>query len=157
MPVLIPLLLALEAGPGPTCRTADARLEQLVAAKTVELRGQEYCQYRLYHTQDDVDGDGVSDFVVVFAVEGTGGGGNNSVQFLVLFPSAREWEPIVAEVGKRGERFVEGIEVDEQGIRLRTSEYLKQDAQCCPSGKGELRFTFVRGRLLGAIVGRPRK
>jgi hypothetical protein len=154
MPVLIPLLLALAGPAGPTCRTADARLEQLVAAKTEGLRGQEYCQYRLYHTLDDVDGDGAPDFVVVFAVEGSGGGGGHAVQFLVLFPSARQWEPITAEVGKRGERFVEGIEVDGQGILLRTSEYEKDDAACCPSGRGALRYTFVRGRLLASAVTR---
>ena len=157
MPVLIPLLLALEAAAGPTCRTADARLEQLVAAKAADLKGREYCQQRLYHTLDDVDGDGAADFVVVFAVEGTGGGGDDSVQFLVLFPSARQWEPITVEVGKRGQRFVEGIEVDELGILLRTSEYEKDDAMCCPSGRGALRYTFLRGRLLASAVGAVRK
>jgi len=156
MPALMSLLLLLQAAPVPTCRTADARLEQIIAAKAAELQGAEHCQFRLYHTLHDVDGDGADDFVVVFAVEGAGGS-NAVAQFLVVFPSARNWEPLTLQVGRKGERFVEGVDVDERTIVLRTSEYEKNDPACCPSGKGELRYAFVRGRLLAAESPRPKK
>ena len=56
-------ILAIQAGE-PTCHTADSRIEGLISAKAAELQGQEYCQFRLYHTIDDVDGDGRDDFLV---------------------------------------------------------------------------------------------
>ena len=118
MSALMSLLLLLQAAPVPTCRTADLRLEQLIAAKAAELQGAEHCQSRLYHTLHDVDGDGADDFVLVFTVE--------------------------------------GVDVEEGVIVLRTSEYEKNDPECCPSGKGELRYTFLRGKLLAAEGPRPR-
>lgn len=154
MSALLSLVLLLPAASVPTCRTADVRLEQLITAKASELQGSEHCQFRLYHTLHDVDGDGADDFLVVFTVEGTGGG-NTVSQFLVLFPSARNWEPLTVQVGRKGERFVEGVDVEEGAIVLRTSEYEKSDPECCPSGRGELRYTFLRGRLLAAEVPRP--
>jgi hypothetical protein len=53
----------------PTCTTSDLRLESLIAAKAAELSGTEHCQFRLYDTLSDLDGDQLSDLVVVFTVE----------------------------------------------------------------------------------------
>jgi len=39
---------------------------------------------------------------------------------------------------------------------LRTMEYEKGDPTCCPSGRGDLRFTLLRGRLLESGATRPR-
>ena len=132
----------------PSCRTADARVEDLISSTARRLKGHEYCQFRLYRTIDDVDGDRQADFLVVFAVEGLGGGGNNSKQFLGVFPSSGGWRPIIKEVGQRGLRVITEITIKENHeILLATLEYLKSDALCCPTGKGELRVR-VQGREL---------
>ena len=71
-------LAILAAQPGnASCHTADSRVESLISGKAAELQGQEYCQFRLYHTIDDVDADGRDDFLVIFAVE--------------VFRGRREW------------------------------------------------------------------
>jgi hypothetical protein len=131
----------------PSCITADARVEQVISATRLEAQGQEYCQFRLYHTISDIDGDGQDDFLVVFSVEGVGGGGNHTIQFLAAFTSANEWAPTLVRVGARGERLVDAIDVDQGVIILRTLEYLKKDARCCPSGRGALRYRFQKGQL----------
>src|SRR5438445_8753829 len=50
----------------PSCRTADARVEDLISSTARRLNGHEYCQSRLYRTIDDVDGDRQADVLVVF-------------------------------------------------------------------------------------------
>src|SRR5215469_12865864 len=84
----------------PTCRTADVRVEGLISSKAKALGADEYCQFRLYHTLDDVDGDRQPDFIVVFALEGRGGG-NAVSQFLAVFSSRAEWKPASVQVGGR--------------------------------------------------------
>jgi hypothetical protein len=92
---------------------------------------------------------------VVFALEGLGGGGNNHVQYLAVFPSASSWTPAVAKVGQRGIRNVTDVSIDQGIIVLATAEQQRGDALCCPSGKGELRYRVQAGQLLNAAAGRP--
>jgi len=133
--------------PAPTCRTTDRRVESVIAAKAKEMKGVEYCQARLYHTVDDVDGDDREDFILVFTIEAAGG--NNSTQYLAVFPSSHDWKPVVLTVGGRGERFIDEIDIEEDGVVvLLTSEYEEGDPMCCPSGEGELRYKYVEGRLI---------
>jgi hypothetical protein len=148
-----PILLML-ATPGPTCKTADRRVEALIEAKVKEAGGSEYCQARLYHTIDDLDGDGREDFVVVFSVEAAAGG-NNSIQYLAVFPSVTQWAPVVVKVGQRGDRYIDNIEVDPGRLLvLLTSEYEPGDPMCCPSRDGELTYRLDKGQIT-AVRGAP--
>jgi hypothetical protein len=61
----------------PTCNVRNDLVESVIAAKAKELKGQEYCQFRHYQTLFDIDKDGNDDFIVLFTVEGVGGGSNN--------------------------------------------------------------------------------
>jgi hypothetical protein len=132
----------------PSCKTADERLESLIAAKAAKLGGQEYCQYRIYAI-DDVDGDQKDDFLVLFAVEGEGGGGNTVVQYLAVFASSNEWQPVAVEAGRRGAHLVTKMSVAPSGvIELATSEYKPKDPMCCPTGKGTLRFRLKGHELV---------
>jgi len=152
--VIIPtavLLLAMQAS-APTCRTADPRVERLIEAKAQELQGAEYCQFRLYHTLDDIDGDQKDDFLVVFSIEGISGSSNGTEQFLAAFTSRTEWRPVVVKVGARGVRFVDSIDVRDHTIVLKTLEYKSGDANCCPSGHGKLAFRFKSGALAPTAV-----
>ena len=68
--MLVPALVALSVASGaPTCKTADPRIETLIASYARKTKSDEYCQARLYHTIDDLDGDGKDDFVLVFTLE----------------------------------------------------------------------------------------
>jgi hypothetical protein len=144
--MIVPALFALAVAGGPTCKTADLRIESLVAAYARKTNSIEYCQARLYHTVDDLDGDGHEDFVLIFSLEMRDG--NDSAQYLAVFPSSRGWKPLVLKVGARGERFVDQIDVEEgRTLVLSTSEYTEDDAMCCPSGDGELRYRIEKGQL----------
>src|SRR4029453_1295567 len=143
-----PVVLIL-ATPGPTCKAADRRIEEVIEAKVRATGGVEHCRDRLYHTPDDLDGDGREDFVVVFNVEAPEGG--DVSQYLAVFPSATQWKPLVLKVGQRGERYVDEIQVDEDRVLvLLTSEFEPGDAACCPSGEGELLYRVTRGRITPA-------
>jgi hypothetical protein len=152
--MLAGVILLAHLDRAPTCRTADSRLERLIAATAEEERATEYCQARLYHTIDDLDGDGREDFIVVFEVEAVMG--NNSVQYLAVLPSGTSWHPSVMKVGERGQRFIDGIDVEDgRTVVLETSEYRKGDATCCPSADGELRFTLIDGHIVSASNAPP--
>ena len=139
-----PVLMVLAAS-GPTCKAADPRVEAVIETKVRSTGGTEHCQDRLYHTVDDLDGDGRDDFVLVFSVEA---GSEDLAQYLAVFPSATQWKPLVLKVGQRGERYVDEIQVDDDHVLvLLTSEFEPGDAACCPSGEGELLFQVARGRL----------
>ena len=140
-------VLVLMAAAAPTCKTADARVEDAIAGKSRELNGQEYCQFRIYETLSDLDGDGIDDFVVVFTVEGAGGGGNNSTQYLLVLASRSGWQPVEARVGARGERTVESVEVSKGTLRLHVLKYGRGDAMCCPSRPASVRYRLA-GRTL---------
>lgn len=146
--LLTSVLMAAALAQAPSCKTADERLESLIAAKASKLGGQEYCQYRIY-TVDDVDGDQKDDFLVLFAVEGEGGGGNTVIQYLAVFASSNEWQPVTVEAGRRGAHLVTKVAVAPSGvIELATSEYKAKDPMCCPTSKGTLRFRLKGHELV---------
>jgi hypothetical protein len=145
--MLVPALVALTVASGaPTCKTADPRIETLIASYARKTNSDEYCQARIYHTIDDLDGDGRDDFVLVFSLELKAG--NYTAQYMAVFPSSKQWKPIVLKVGERGERYVDQIDVEEgRTLVLTTEEYEDGDPMCCPSGDGELRYRIENGQL----------
>jgi len=148
-----PILMAL-ATPGPTCKAADRRVEAVIEAKVRATGGTEYCQERLYHTVDDLDGDDRDDFVVVFSIDTSAG--DDLAQYLAVFPSATQWKPLVLKVGQRGERYVDEIQVDDDHrLVLLTSEFEPGDAACCPSGEGELVYRVTKGRITAVPYSTP--
>jgi hypothetical protein len=139
----------------PSCLTADPRVEAVISAKAHELGGSEYCQYRQYETLSDLDGDGKDDFVVVFGIEGSGGGGNSVTQYLAVFGSASAWTPRVVKCGERGERLVESIKsVSNREVVLAIRPYRPKDPMCCPSGHATVTFR-LEGEKLVETPGTP--
>jgi len=132
---------------GPSCATSSALVEKTISARARELEGTEYCKFRRYEDLYDLDGDGIKDLVVLFHVEGTGGGGNNVISFMAVFPSRIHWGPLVVETGARAVRFPIAIDIKERMIVLETQEYVATDPLCCPSGKGELVYELQNGVL----------
>lgn len=144
---MIAAMLVALAVVTPTCRTADARLEAVIAAKAQELKAREYCQFRIYETLSDIDGDRADDFLVVFSVEGVGGGGNNSVQFLLALASGSAWRPVITQVGARGTRLVHSIETLDGVVVVHVLEYAPTDAMCCPTRPGIVRYKVEAGEF----------
>jgi hypothetical protein len=134
----------------PTCNVRNELVESIIAAKAKELNGQEYCQFRHYQTLFDIDKDGTDDFIVLFTVEGIGGGGNNHYDFMAVFLSGRGWQPVITGTGGRGERDPIGVDFKDGKIVLDTLVYLPSDALCCPSGKGTLTYE-LRGDNLELV------
>lgn len=141
----------------PTCRLADAHVEELIAAKAAQLRGTEYCQFRIYDTIDDVDGDGTDDFIALFTVEGIDGGGNDHADFLLLLASSAKDSPILLQTGGRGVRDPMSIQVSNRRITLGTREYRPGDPMCCPSGHGTVVYEWHAGGLHEQRPATPRK
>ena len=131
----------------PNCKLADSSVEKMISDKAMELKGEEYCQFRIYHSMDDVDGDGREDFIVVFTIEGTDNGTNNHLTFLAFFGTVSE-KPILNEVGERGERDITGIEVEGRSIILKTLEYKESDPMCCPSKSSSVTYHLSRDKLV---------
>ncbi len=144
------------ADAGPTCITQSKLLESTIAAVARHLKAQEYCQFRQYYTLDDVDGDGKNDFIVLFSVEGIGGGGNDHADFMAVFLSGQKWRPITVKTGGRGERDPISAEVRNHRIILSTRVYRPEDPLCCPSGKGTLIYE-VHGNKLSLVAEREEK
>jgi hypothetical protein len=131
------------------CRRAEARIEQAIAAKAAALNGSEYCDFRLYSTLD-LDGDGKDDAVVVFNVEGIGGGGNNVVSYLFVYLSSAPAgsAPFEAQVGARGKYLPASLHSGpNRQLVIETEKWRDRDAMCCPSGKGRLVYAIVGGKL----------
>ena len=148
------VLFACVRKSAPTCNVRNELVESIIAAKAKELNGQEYCQFRRYQTLFDMDKDGNYDFIVLFTVEGIGGGGNNHYDFMSVFLSSRGWQPIITRTGGRGERDPIGVDFRDGKIILQTLVYLPSDAVCCPSGKGTLIYK-LRGDNLELISETP--
>ena len=150
IPLVVQLMISFSLAQEPTCRTASSRVENVVASKVRELKGDELCQFRLYDHLHDIDGDHRDDFLMVFSVEGINRSANATRQFLVAFPSGSRWEPSVVEVGRRGVREVLKLDVEGRTVVLTTAERQEGDAMCCLSGSGKLVFRFERGKLVAS-------
>jgi hypothetical protein len=145
LPVSFVLLAAAAVEP-PTCKTSDPRVEQFIATTAKDGGGEENCQFRLYQTLSDVDGDRREDFLVVFSVDGEGGG-NSTTQYLAVFPTSTTWKPSIVEVGRRGNRQVRSLYVESGVIVLDALDYGPDDAMCCPSVRAEGRLRYAKGRI----------
>lgn len=146
----VTLIISFSIAQPPSCHTASSRIERVVASTVRELKGKEYCQFRLYDQFNDIDSDGNNDFLMVFSVEAINGSANATRQFLAVFPSGSRWQPSVLEVGQRGVREVLKLEVESQTIVLTTAERKEGDAMCCPSGSGRLLLRLERGTLVAS-------
>ena len=135
----------------PTCKLADDRVESFIASKARELGGREHCQFRRYHTLDDLDGDRKDDFIVLFNLDTGGSGGG--VDFLAVWLSTRGGlAPAAIQVSEPEKRLGAGVTVGpDRKIHVETAERRPGDANCCPSGKGELVYE-VKGDKIELVA-----
>jgi hypothetical protein len=157
-------LVAATGAPAPSaptplpldCRLANRDVEAAIARKVAALHGVEYCQFRHYETQSDLDGDGEDDLVMLFNVE-PASGENDHDGYMAVFLSSDPpgSEPLFVRTGGRGERDATRIAVRGKQITLDTDEYLPQDPMCCPSGHGTLLYELA-GRSLKRVKQKSR-
>lgn len=105
------------------------------------------------HCEGDLNGDGHGDVVVIYSVEGAGGGdGNNWTQYATVLTSAPQGygATLPKEVGSKSVRAVEGCTIAGTSVELDLKSYGPQDAACCPSVPGKARLAFQKGVLVDA-------
>jgi hypothetical protein len=96
----------------------------------------------------DVNGDRKTDLVVLYTLEGFGGG-NNYIQYLAIFLGKGNTFQYAANtaVGGKLRRDVDLKSISGSTINLDIKEYKKNDAACCPSKNGKARYVFAAGKL----------
>jgi hypothetical protein len=154
--LLLPLLSLAVAQQPPACVDLPRDVEIAIKKHATEHRAAEWCDTRKVDS-GDLNSDGLKDIVVSYSLEGAcpdnreaarfgrGGCGNDALQFLSVFlktPTGyREVPPI-----SFGPAIVT-LKIEGTVIKLETLDWTARDAHCCPSKKGEARFTIRRGRL----------
>jgi hypothetical protein len=106
--------------------------------------------------EGDVNGDGTADAVVVYTVEGVGGGNDWTQYATVLTATPQSYgATLPREVGGKSVRVVDGCSVTNRVVELALEEYAPGDASCCPSKPERVRYTFANGTLAPAAIAPP--
>lgn len=129
-------------------QAADVAVIASAIANTASSEGgQEYRDAR-QTAAGDLNGDGVSDAVVLFTVEV--GSANTSTQFLSAFLRQADGTLQVAgstSVGSAGGDAVNGVAIEAGSIKLKTLTRGPDDPDCCPSVEGAVEYLLHNGKL----------
>ncbi len=118
-----------------------------IAAHAQRVKGDAPREFRK-SCEGDVNGDGHADVVVIYSIEGVGGG-NDWTQYATVLTSTAQGYGASApkEVGGKSVRAVEGCAIDGRTITLDLLTYGPKDGSCCPSVPRKTRYTFEKGVL----------
>jgi hypothetical protein len=96
----------------------------------------------------DLSDDGVADAVVLYTIEGAGGG-TGYTQYLAAFVRLAGRLTYVTQtaVGGKWNRAVTLGAITGGVIHLETREYREDDPSCCPSRRGSMRLVLAGGQL----------
>jgi len=124
-----------------------AAIDNYIARQARRERGEEYREARKV-VVGDLTRDGVPETVVLYTIEGQHGS-NLHIQYLAVFARQKgKLSPLTyADVGGKAARSVELKSVEDNAILLKTMSYTPNDAQCCPSVKGETSYVLAGTRL----------
>ena len=124
-----------------------ALIDSFIARRAKAQKAEEYPEARKI-LRGDVNRDKRTDLVVLYSLEGFGGG-NNYTQYLAVFlGSGKTFRNAANEpVGGKFRRDIDLKSIVDRTINLDTKEYRKNDAACCPSKSGKTRYTFRNGKL----------
>lgn len=142
------IMLSIAAAPSAYSQAGEnAIVNSYISRQAKKADAEEYAEARkILH--GDVNGDKKADLVVLYTLEGFGGG-NSYAQYLAVFLGKGSTFQYAANsvVGGKLNRNVELMSISGGKINLETMGYTKDDAACCPSHKGKTRFVFVGGNL----------
>lgn len=142
-----------------TCVNLPSCVKTAISKDAEKNRGAEYCEYREV-AFGDLDNDKEQDIAVAYTIEGAcseadevdlqpGTCGNKASQFLMVFmhenKNPRVLGPII--IGERGGRVIDSLAIKNFTIEAGTLEWTESNPMCCPSKKGETRFTIDSGKL----------
>ena len=122
-------------------------VDSFIARRAKAQKAEEYPEARKI-LRGDVNRDKRTDLVVLYSLEGFGGG-NNYTQYLAVFLGVGKTFRNAADepVGGKWRRDVELESIAGMTINLETKEYRKNDAACCPSKSSKTRYIFRNGKL----------
>ena len=128
-------------------QTDKSMINSFITRQAKRERATEYQEARSI-IKGDLNADGAEDAVVLYTLEGQGGS-NQYVQYLAVFIDRKERLAYVTHqlVGGKNRRSIDAVSIKDGKINLQTLEYLPNDASCCPSKKGQMRFILSGGRL----------
>ncbi|MCC6847504.1 MAG: hypothetical protein IT294_03310 [Deltaproteobacteria bacterium] len=118
-----------------------------IAAQAQRVHGQAPRDARK-SCEGDVNGDGRGDVVVIYTIEGVGGGDAWTQYATVLTSTPQGYGATMPkEIGGKSVRAVEGCTIGGATVELALKTYGPQDAPCCPSVPGKARLAFAGGAL----------
>jgi len=100
-------------------------------------------EFRSYK-QEDIDGDGVQDTVLLTTFEH----GMNWRRILFVCLSSDPLNVVHREMGGKGERMAEEFEIKKREITVKGKRYADGDAMCCPSEPYESVLVVMNGDIL---------
>jgi hypothetical protein len=122
-------------------------IDGFISKQAAKEDAEEYKEARKV-LRGDVNGDRKTDLVVLYSLEGFGGG-NNYIQYLAVFlGNGKTFRYATNEpVGGKMRRDIDLKSITGSTINLNTKEYRKNDAACCPSRDAKTRYVFRNGKL----------
>jgi len=101
--------------------------------------------------EGDLNGDGHGDVVVIYSIEGVGGG-NDWTQYATVLTSTPQGfgASTPKEVGGKSVRAVDGCTIAGTTVTLDLKTYGPEDGSCCPSVPGKATYRFEKGGLADA-------
>jgi len=126
---------------------ATSAVNSFISKQATEAGADEYSEGRKI-VRSDVNGDGKIDLIVLYTLEGFGGG-NSHAQYLAIFLGGGKTFKNAANVAVGGKlnRSVELTGVTAGRIDLDTLAYRSNDPACCPTRKGKTHYRFSQNRL----------
>ena len=126
-----------------------------IASHAMRVKGEAPKENR-FSCEGDLNGDGKADVVVIYTIEGVGGGNDWTQYATVLLAQPPGYSATAPkEVGGKSVRAVDSCTITDKTIDLALKEYAPEDASCCPSKPGRARYVFAGGKLALAPTQTP--
>lgn len=122
-------------------------VENFISRQAKEAEAEEYEEARKI-LRGDINRDGKMDLVVLYTLEGFGGGNMYSQYLAVFLAKGRNFRFAADDVvGGKLHRNMTLKSVAGGRINFDTMEYRKSDGACCPSRKGKASYILTKGKL----------
>jgi hypothetical protein len=118
-------------------------IEKKIADMVHTSRDWEMSQFRTYQRKD-IDGDRVADAILLTTFEH----GMNWHRELFVCLSSSPQRVMHVDLGGKGDREADEVEIKDQTIIIRGKRYAAGDAMCCPSQPYESTFVVADGKIV---------